>query len=170
MPARIAFEVRRTNRKFNKGNEILSQLEKTMKGGVKRDLVGELDKVVADWSNDSTPTWEDKFKRSRDSMVLEIFSGGENGMIFQYVDRGTERHDIYPVNAPMLVFALGYEPKTAYRGRYGIGSGTADGPVVVATHVDHPGNTRREFSGKISVGYRATFKRKMKAAMKRGIN
>lgn len=167
MPGRVVYKVTRANRKFMKSPQVLDQIERTMKIGVKRDLVKALDDVVADWSADSTPTWKDSFKKG-DDYVLEIFSSGSGEDIFQYVDRGTERHDI--PGAPMLFFNLGYEAKTKPPGLYGVGSGEATGASVMAPLVDHPGNEARGFSVKISREYRTTLREKIKAAIERGLD
>lgn len=168
MPGRVVYKVTRSNRKFMKSPQVLEQIEKTLKVGVKRDLVAALDDVVADWSADSTPTWKDSFKKG-DDYVLEIFSSGSGEDIFQYVDRGTESHPI-PGN-PMLVFNLGYQAKTKPGGRYGVGDGSADGPTVMTPGIfDHPGNEARNFSGKISREYRKTLREKINAAIERGLD
>lgn len=151
-----------------KSPQVLEQIEKTLKVGVKRDLIEELEKVVADWSADSTPTWQSKFKKGND-YVLEIFSAGDGEDIFQYVDRGTESHPIQ--GNPFLLFNLGYQAKTKPGGRYGVGDGSADGPSVMTPGIfDHPGNEARGFSVKISKGYRKTLREKINAAIERGLD
>lgn len=167
MPGRVVYKVTRANRKFMKSRQVLDQIEKTLKVGVKRDLVEELNKVVADWSADSKPTWKDSFKKG-DDYVLEIFSASDEEDIFQYVDRGTEDHPI-PGN-PMLLFNLGYEAKTKPGGKYGVGSGEATGATVMTPFVSHPGSAARGFSRKISAGYRKTLREKINAAIERGLD
>ena len=167
MPGRVVYKVTRSNRKFMKSPQVLDQIERTMKVGVKRDLVAALDDVVTDWSAESTPTWKDSFKKG-DDYVLEIFSSGSGEDIFQYVDRGTEPHPIQ--GNPMLIFNLGYEAKTKPPGRYGVGSGQATGASVMTPFVDHPGNEARNFSGKISREYRKTLREKINAAIERGLD
>lgn len=167
MPARIEYKVTRANRKFMKSPQVLDQIERTLKIGVKRDLIKLLNEVVDDWSADSKPTWKDNFKKG-DDYVLEIFSAGDGEDIFQYVDRGTEDHPI-PGN-PMLLFNLGYEAKTKPGGRYGVGSGEATGATVMTPFVSHPGSAARGFSSKISREYRKTLREKINAAIERGLD
>jgi hypothetical protein len=167
MPGRVVYKVTRANRKFIKSPQVLEQIEKTLKVGVKRDLIKSLDDVVADWSADSTPTWKDSFKKG-DDYVLEIFSSGSGEDIFQYVDRGTEDHPI--TGNPMLFFNMGYQAKTKPGGRYGVGSGEATGASVMTASVQHPGNAARGFSVKISREYRTTLREKINAAIERGLD
>ena len=148
---------------------MVKEIKKALESSVKRDLIDELDTIVANWSSESRPEWETKVKRTGDKLVLEIFSSGENEMIFQYVDKGTSRHPIAAANAPLLIFQMGYSAKTAYRGLGNVGTGTASGNLVKTGAVDHPGSEARDFTGKIIEQYTDEFVDSMTAAMRRGL-
>lgn len=149
----MRIQATRRHRIFNRGNQATEDLANTLKDKIRRDLIQELDTVIATWEHKCE--WEWKFVHRGGQLILEIFSAGEHEMIFQYVDKGTDPHGpIVAVNVPMLVFNLGYSPKTAYRGLNNVGTGDATGLKVVTPVVQtHPGNDPRDFSGKIADDY-----------------
>lgn len=149
---------------------MVRKVQEALASRVRRDLIDDLETVVSSWSSKSTPDWEHKIKRIGTKLVLEIFSAGPNEMIFQYVDKGTQRHDIPAANAPLLIFQLGYSAKTAYRGLGNVGSGTASGTLIKTRVVDHPGSEARDFSGKIAEQYKDEFVSNMRSAVRDGLN
>jgi len=133
-------------------------------------LLNELRRVGKDIKEDfeaTTQTWKHKPKfdikisLAGGTPSVEVGTGDE---IYGFVDEGTKPHVIAPVNAKRLVFATGYRAKTQ-PGVIGSSAGGANGDVVYAKVVHHPGTKARKFSEKIKRKWAGQFGKRMLAAM-----
>ena len=88
--------------------------------------------------------------------------------IYHFVDKGTRPHSIDPVNAPMLAFRGNYQAKTTPK-VIASRPGGASGPIVFATHVDHPGTQARDFSKLIHAKWEKQVVNRMREKLKQGI-
>ncbi len=100
--------------------------------------------VVQEWDN--KPTFEYQVIERSGEITLLWKPTGPNAAIWYYVDLGTKPHIIVPVNAPKLVFQMGYVSRTAPVARFNVGPGRAFGSWRKADIVFHPGNEARQFA------------------------
>lgn len=133
------------------------ELEKGMEE-VKKALIKSHEIIVADWKN--KPEFRARKTISSSKITVTLFPAGDNAKIWEYVDQGTEPHDIRPVKAKVLRFKLGYSPKTlANPARTVSGGGKTTGPEVRAKLVHHPGSEPRKFSETIARDIKPDFNR-----------
>lgn len=163
----IKFTAHRRERKFNKGSAIRREIDQTLSGPVKQELVRRFGLVVADWTN--KPRFFGRRTNRIESISLLVHPGGNARAveIYGYVTLGTPPHRIE--GNPALFFPGGpYQPKTQPGGGYG-GPGIAPGPTVAARVVQHPGTEPRDFEAKIAKEYQPEFERAMTAAFRRAL-
>jgi hypothetical protein len=163
----IRFTAHREHRKFNKGSEIRREIDQTLSGPVKQELVKRFGLVVADWTN--KPRFFGRRNNRLDSISMLVHPGGNARAveIYGFVTLRTRPHRIE--GNPTLFFPGGpYEAKTQPGGGYG-GPGIAPGPTVAARSVQHPGTEPRNFEAKIAKEYESEFERVMEAAFRRAL-
>ena len=163
----VRFSAHRRNVKFSKGTTIRRELEQTLSGPVKQELVKRFNEVVANWTN--KPRFYGRRTSRVGSISMLVHPGGNAKAveIYGYVTFGTRPHRIE--GAPLLFFPGGpYTPKTTAGGGYG-GPGIAPGPTVAARVVQHPGTEPRDFEAKIAKEYQPEFERVMAAAFRRAL-
>lgn len=133
----------------------------------------EMQKVGEDILKDyqsTVETWKKKpnfdFKSSSVGRIpsLEV-SVLTDDPIYGYVDKGTKRHIITPINAKRLFFSVGGTAKTQPN-IIGSSSGSKGNTPVVALVVNHRGTKARNFSVKIEKKWRGEFGKRMVAVMK----
>lgn len=110
---------------------------------VAKDAKGDFEQTVTHWGH------EVRFEAIADKSGFVI---GTDDEVYQYVDSGTEAHDIRPRNAKYLRFATGGQAKTKPR-VIGSGPGRSGSGAVYARRVRHPGTKAREFSETIKKKY-----------------
>ena len=128
-------------------NEIRKDLDKVAKTHVKS-----LERVVADWSSSTRPTFKAKtvVTAQRMGVNITVKEADRKKPIWKWVDRtGTKKHKIPKkpkTGRSRLRFRTGYQSRTGARpARFG-GPGRATGPVRYARQVTHPGFPPRRFS------------------------
>lgn len=137
-------------------------IDKKLRGAVSDSLfvsaktnAQKVTKVVGTW--DRKPTFKVKRDATDEKQVIRwlvLVTGNPLHVnIWGWVDWGTgeagptgQGYLIFPVNAPALVFNRGYEAKTAPVALYNVGSGVANGALVVSLGVYHPGIRPRLFT------------------------
>lgn len=148
--------------------EIVKQLQP-----VARQHVSERKKIVSDFEH--KPDFSSEIKSSAKQVTMSILVTNDSeqvsedfsiGKLWAALDRtGTRAHQIRPKNdGGRLAFRTGYEPHTRPVGRSG-GPGRANGSLVFAGVVNHPGFPPRKFSEVINKRLRRSFEQ----AIDRGI-
>lgn len=85
--------------------------------------------------------------RYPDAYLYQLKAFGEGALIFVYVDKGTEPHEIWPKKpGGVLAFNSTYSARTAPIAAYNVGTGESSGPKVVRPMVNHPGTKARQFT------------------------
>lgn len=145
---------------------VRKQIEEAMDKQVKPALVKSHERVVADWKH--KPKFGAQKRIRPERITVSVFPTGDNAKIYNFVDKGTEPHEIRPVRAKALRFNTGYQPKTLARpARTVSGGGKATGPEVFAQVVHHPGSEAREFSKTIAEDISPHFKRLIENAFRK---
>lgn len=148
--------------------EIAKQLQP-----VARQHVSERKKATAGFETDIDFDFEIKVSPKQVTMDILVTNAGDPvsegfdvGDLWLALDKtGTRPHTIRPKQAGgRLAFRTGYEPHTRPVGRSG-GPGRANGPLVFAGVVNHPGFEPRKFSEVINKRLRRSFEQ----AIDRGI-
>jgi hypothetical protein len=135
---------------------------------IKREFEG----VVSDWSNESRPKFLVQTKITTKELRVEVrpHLRGKQSRIFGWVDRGTKPYVIRPKPSNkrgLLFFRLGYQAKTLPIARAHVGAGTANGPLVAAKKVNHPGIKARLFSETVKQRTYPKFRRTIENAFRR---
>jgi hypothetical protein len=151
-------------------NEIRKDLAKVGEAHVRS-----LQRVVADWSSDSRPTFKIKtvVTAQRIGINLTVKEANRKKPIWKWVDQtGTKPHKIpkQPKKGrSRLRFRAGYQPKTRPSpARFG-GSGRATGPIRYARQVNHPGFPPRKFSEQILKDLRPEYNKAVRNGARRGM-
>lgn len=144
-----------------------------------KELVKTIDAVVApkmaQYVKIVTGNWEHEpdsrttKKTTKNAIILWSRPVGENTKFWIWTSFGTERHDIYPVNAAVLAFSTTYKPKTAPGPKVG-GPGISSGPTRFAMYVDHPGTTPRHFEPAWAKWIKTWVYKDLNQGIKRGVN
>lgn len=141
--------------------EILNELRAQGK-----EIVTEYKKTVQTWRNQ--PDFNVAVSLADGGATVLVTPDGPNRQQFEYVDRGTRPHPIYPRRARVLRFKSIYRAKTQ-PGVIGSSSGGASGSDVFRPFVMHPGTEARRFSEIIEQRRRKRFQEAMVDAMQRGM-
>lgn len=133
-----------------------------------------LDDVVSDWKNRPDFIIEVKLSKREIETVVRLRKNRIASRIFRYVDEGTEGP--YPIpkvpktndsRPPFLAYRQGYQPKTLPIAQAHVGPGTAEGPLVFARQVMHPGIEARNFTATIQEETYPEFRRDMENLFRR---
>ncbi|MCP4083167.1 MAG: hypothetical protein GY743_23340 [Planctomycetaceae bacterium] len=151
-------------------NEIRKDLDKVAKAHQKS-----LERVVADWSASTKPTFKAKtvVTAQRIGVNITVKEANRDKPVWMWLDKtGTKPHKIPKrpkTGRSRLRFRTGYQAKTRPSpARYG-GSGRATGPVVYARQVNHPGFPPRKFSEQINKDMRKEYNRAVRNGGRRGV-
>lgn len=86
-------------------------------------------------------------------LVTTVVPAGPNAQIFEWVDLGTEEHDIVPRGDYPMTFRTGYAAKSVSGTLWPTGGIGKFGPYRSTYFVKHPGIEPREFSRRISLNH-----------------
>lgn len=143
--------------------------------GVGKALEKSLERVVADWSSATKPTFKIKtvVTAQRIGVNLAVKEANRKNPVWKWIDQtGTKPHKIPKrpkTGRSRLRFRTGYQAKTGARpARFG-GPGRATGPVVYARQVMHPGFPPRRFTEQILKDLRPEFTRAVRNGGRRGM-
>lgn len=132
-----------------------------------------LQEVTEDWKH--KPAFRRKMVVSSQRIVATVNAVGRHKKIFGYVDKGTRPHKIKATVDKLLVFRLGYSPRTAPpsggnppQGK--IGTGKATGSFVSIAQVQHPGNAPRKFAETFEQNMKPDFARRIGNAIRRAVS
>lgn len=136
-----------------------------------RDIAAELKRwhelVVRDW--DHRPRFEIEYDIGQYRIVFRVKATGRHAAIWQYVNEGTEPHQIYPrLRGGKLTFRTAYTAKTAPVAKVNPGGGRASGEWRSSEVVNHPGSEARLFTQEFEKRLRPEFRRRMENAIRRG--
>jgi hypothetical protein len=124
--------------------------------------------IVSDW--DHKPEFKIGMSINPYLLSVQINVTGDNALIWQYVDKGTKPHSIYPKQpGGRLVFQTGYNPRTTPVAQAHVGDGRASGDWVTAKAVQHPGSDAREFTETLRKFWKPEFYRQVKYAFARAL-
>ena len=142
------------------GNEALA---------VSKEIKASLEEDVATWVH--KPEFVARVTVTQRRIVIDVSATGDNAQIYEYVDKGTRAHDIYPrKRGGVLRFKWGgpgsYTPKTE-PGRRGSTKSYRTGEIQHFKHVRHPGTKPRYFARKIRQLYSAELPRRFQEAINR---
>jgi hypothetical protein len=132
------------------------------------------ERVVADWSSDTRPTFRVKVVvvASRIGINMTVKEANRKRPVWMWVNTtGTKRHKIpkRPKRAGVLRYRKGYRSKTKPNpARFG-GAGKATGPWRSAKQVTHPGFPPRRFTEQILKDLRPSFNRAVRNGSRRGM-
>lgn len=151
-------------------NEIRKGLAKVAKAHQKS-----LERVVADWSSSTRPTFKAKtvVTAQRIGVNITMREADKKRPVWLWIDKtGTKKHKI-PKRPKMgrsrLRFRTGYQSRTGARpARFG-GPGRATGPVRFARQVTHPGFPPRKFGEQILKDLRPAYNRAVRNGGRRGM-
>lgn len=110
---------------------------------VKRETADVTQLVLLDYQ-ETVKTWRNKPVFS----VRQVKDGSEvstSDPVYNWTDKGTKPHNIFPVRAKRLRFGLNSQPKTT-PGNIMSGAGAPGSPTVFSRGVRHPGTEPRKFS------------------------
>lgn len=151
-------------------NEIRKDLAKVAKTHEKS-----LQRVVADWSASTRPTFTVKtvVTAPRIGVNLTVKEADRKKPVWKWVDEtGTRRHKIPrqpKTGRSRLRFRTGYKSKTKPSpARYG-GAGRATGPIHYARQVTNPGFPPRKFSERILKDLRPEYNKAVRNGARRGM-
>lgn len=132
-----------------------------------------LENVTSDWKH--KPQFRRKMTVSPQRIQATVIAVGKNKKIFAYVDKGTRPHKIKASAGKLLVFRLGYSPRTAPpvegkapQGK--VGTGKATGSFVSIAQVQHPGNAPRKFAETFEKDMQPDFARRIHNAIRRAVS
>ncbi len=155
---------------FEVQNEIRKDLAK-----VGNTYQKSLERVVADWSSDTKPTFKvtTVVTAQRIGINLRVKEVDRKRPIWEWIDKtGTKPHKIPKkpkVGRSRLRFRTGYQSRTGARpARFG-GPGRATGPIRFAKQVNHPGFPPRKFSATILKDLRPEFNKAVRNGARRGV-
>lgn len=131
----------------------------------------ELYSIAADAQKDfekTTETWSNKpeFYIDERPRSLAVVTDDE---IYHFVDKGTKPHKIPVGDKGFLAFRGGYQAKTTPRVIASRQGGASGGYVYTTKTIDHPGTEAREFSKIIHDKWEAQVVKRMRIALKGGI-
>lgn len=143
--------------------EFLTELNK-----IRREVKKDFEKTTATWKEQ--PKFEAEISLMHPGPTVLV---GTDDEIYNYVDRGTKPHIIRPKRrGGKLAFTWGgpgsYRAKTKPRTLASYPGG-ATGATTVLPIVHHPGTEAREFSQTIAEVWKSKYKRRMEAALKKGV-
>ena len=162
----VAYRATRSRRKFMHSRKVRRMLADALDAEVKPHLVGEFDKVVADW--DHKPEFKARKFIRGDRIWVNIFPAGIFKQIWKWVSGGTKGPYKIPKGGPgYLAFRTGYVPRTRPVGKFG-GPGKATGAWRRGVmQVTHPGIEARKFEETIAKEQKKWFSRTMNNAWRR---
>lgn len=168
MTVQLAFKVTRTNRKFNKGPQIVAKLRRALHSQVKPRIKQRFLVIVANWQHrvqfpaDNIDT--------ADVIGFFMHPSGSGAQIYAWVTEGTPRHPIplSPKTSGTLAYQIGYSPKTRPVGQFG-GPGTHFGPWTHPKQVMHSGIAPRRFEESVARDVNPWFQATMQAAWRNAI-
>lgn len=132
-----------------------------------KEIVADYNQTVQTWRN--KPSFEVAISLADGGATVLVTPDGPNRKQFEYVDKGTRPHPIFPRRARVLRFSSGYTAKTA-PGVIGSGAGGPSGSPAFAAFIPrHPGTEARRFSEIIEQRRRKRFQEAMVDAMQRGM-
>lgn len=121
--------------------------------------------IVGNWKN--KPDMVIKDTSTQGKIARWIGPEGENRIIWVWVTKGTEEHDI-PSKKDYMTFHRDYTPKT-FKGFHG-GPGTYSGPRVKKRLVKHPGAEPRNFEDDITRQVAPQFNKEVISARNEGVS
>lgn len=135
------------------------------------------DGVAADFRR-TTSTWatkvtfQVKVSETPQAITFQVFTDNQ---IYAWVSRGTGAqgshaasanwYPIYPVNAKRIAYPGDFTPKTA-TGKLDALPGGKSGPMVIASHVRHPGIKARNFEETLKTKWEPLFGSRMASVMR----
>lgn len=126
-----------------------------------------LDVMQRDFAR-TTKSWDHKvtFEVNKAAMSGRSLEGsvGTDDDVFNWVDKGTRPHEIYPIAAEVLRFQGGYQSKTT-PGVIGSHQGGSSGMFIYAESVHHPGIAARNFTDEIARRRRGMLESRISAAI-----
>ena len=165
--AQLAFgiNVERTNRKFNKGPQIIAKMRRAVHGQVKPVIKRRFLVIVANWKHRVQFPTDNIDTADVIGFFIHPGGGGSGAQIYAWVTEGTPSHPIpkTPKVAGTLAYQIGYTPKTRPVGQFG-GPGTHYGPWAHPKQVTHPGIAPRQFEESVRRDSEPWFQRTMQAA------
>lgn len=150
----------------------LLNLSKTFEERVKKAIDSSVDDAAQDiattcsnWAAEDKPTIE-RVKAHRDGNDI-TGSAVAKGDVYSWNNYDAHRPDLYPKNAPAMVFrhSSGWTPKTR-RFQISSGAGANSGPVVRTKHVRGYTRIGRHWDWAIAAKQRNPFRQKLKDAVK----
>lgn len=126
--------------------------------------------LVLDDFESTTRTWNKKVKFQAEVKISKSrvsASVTTDNAIYRYVSVGTEPHVIKPKKKKRLLFRGTYRAKTT-PGIIGSQSGGAEGPLIGAAIVHHPGTKGRKFEQAILAKREPDFLELVELALKNG--
>lgn len=150
-------------------NEIRKDLGKVAKAHQKS-----LERVVADWSSSTRPTFKAStvVTAQRMGVNITVKEADHKKPIWKWVNRtGTKAHKIpkQPKRAGDLRYRTGYQPRTRPNPPRHGGAGKATGPWRSAKQVNHPGFPPRKFGEQILKDLRPAYNRAVRNGGRRGM-
>jgi len=149
---------------------IVDEVGKDVDAIVKPKLKRRFEEVVADWKH--RPKFGLRKRINRKEIAVFVFPQGEHKKIWEYVSRGTRKHEIKPKGNYPLRFMWGgvgsYKPKTRAKGKFGGPGIVVGGELTFRMSVNHPGSEGRLFEETIGEDETPEFRRVVENAMRRG--
>jgi len=138
---------------------------------IAKDMEKSMRADVATWKH--KPKFQTTVKATTKKIAIEILPTGPNAKIYNWVDKGTRRHDIpKKPGAKTLRFKWdgpgSYSPKTL-PGRSGSTKAYQGGGIVYRKKVVHPGTKPRYFSKNVIRTWAAQIPRRLQEAINKGI-
>jgi hypothetical protein len=169
MTVQIAWNITRTNRKFNKGDQIVARLRRALHNQVKPRVRQQFLVIVANWRHNVQ--FPARNIDTADVIGFFMHPGGAGAQIYAWVTEGTEGPYPIPKTPKVrgtLAYQVGYTPKTRPGGRFG-GPGTHFGSWTHPKQVTHPGIAAREFEESVARDVNPWFQATMQAAWRNAI-
>jgi len=164
--AKVLFRAIRTRSGYPQWTNMQKEVERTIEGTVKPELLTYFTRVTDLWKH--KVTFQARKRITAQGITLYVYPTGPNKDLWTWTTLGTKPHVIVPKRAGYpLRFRTGYKPRTGRGYRYR-GPGKAVGPWVAAYRVQHPGTKPREFEKHIRRFYQPKFRKIMEAALRRG--
>ncbi len=136
--------------------------------GIGAEMKASHEEVTDDW--DHEPEFKVGMIISPYLLSVQVNVTGDNAKIWQFVDKGTKPHAIFPKQpGGRLIFQTGYNPRTTPVAQAHVGDGRASGNWVKAKAVQHPGSDAREFTETLRKFWKPEFYRQCKNAFARAL-
>lgn len=149
--------------------EIAAEAEKA-----KKEMIAGYEAIQRTWKAEhKAKITGRKYVNAKETRIVVTAQGGT----LPWVDQGTKPHLIKAKTKRGLVFKTGYQPKTlpgqksgSSLPRYVVAGPTgAQGEWVRVQEVHHPGTRPREFTKHMATYWQTEWRRRMDAAVKRGV-